>query len=704
MDGAHRPTHGRGTALTGAVGAPSSPLPPLGATRDGADVDFALFSQHAEAVELCLFAADDPLRETARATLARGADAVWRARVRGLPTGTPYGYRVDGPFAPQDGHRFNPAKLLTDPYARAITALREWNDRLLGHALGRPEEDLARDERDDADVAPRSLIVDTAFDWGDDRPPRTPWERTVIYEAHCKGMTARHPDVPEKLRGTYLGFAAAPILEHLVALGVTAVELLPIHHAVSERHLARLGLTNYWGYNTLGFFAPDARFASAGGCGEQVREFQTLVRALHRVGIEVILDVVYNHTAEGDRLGPTLAFRGIDNRSYYRLADGALRDYVNYTGCGNTLDLRQPRVRALVVDSLRYWVEVMHVDGFRFDLAPALTRDPEAFDADAALFADLRATPALAGVKLIAEPWDATGDGYHLGAYPVPWREWNDRYRDGTRRWWRGEPGRMGEFATRLAGSLDVFGAPGRATASVNFVTAHDGFSLRDLVSFDHKHNAANGEDGRDGTDQNWSWNCGVEGASDDPGVLALRARQQRNFLATLLFSRGVPMLRAGDEIGQTQDGNNNAYGQDNATTWLDWELDGERAALLAVARRLTSLARRHPELRRSEARPETEADDLVWYGIDGAPLRHEDWHDASRHTLGLRVGGNLLLLCNAGADEVTYTLPADEDARWAPLFDSARDQVVAAPAADGRYRLAGRSLALLGRRSPNSC
>jgi glycogen operon protein len=703
LDGPDGPAHQRRAALTGAVGAPPAPSP-LGATCDGADVHFAIFSQHAEAIELCLFAPDEPARETGRVGLVRGADAVWRTRVGGVAAGTLYGYRVHGPFAPRDGHRFNPAKLLVDPYARAITPLREWSDRLLGHVPGRPEEDLARDERDDADVAPRAIVVDSAFDWGGDRPPCTPWDRTVIYEAQCKGMTARHPAVAAELRGTYLGFVAPPVLEHLVGLGVTAVELLPIHHVVSERHLARLGLTNYWGYNTLGFFAPDARFASAGGRGEQVREFQTLVRTLHRIGIEVILDVVYNHTAEGDRLGPTLGFRGIDNRTYYRLTDGDRRDYVNYTGCGNTLDLRQPAVRALVVDSLRYWVEIMHVDGFRFDLASALARDPETFDAGAALFTDLRAEPALADVKLIAEPWDATADGYRLGAYPPPWREWNDRYRDGARRWWHGEPARASDFATRLCGSLDVFGGPGRGTtASVNFITAHDGFSLRDLVSYNRKHNEANGEAGRDGTEQNWSWNCGAEGASDDADIRALRARQQRNLLATLLLSRGVPMLRAGDEIGQTQDGNNNAYCQDNPTTWLDWEIDDERAALLAVARRLTSLVRRHPALRAAYAGP----DELVWHEVDGSRLGEAAWHDPERRTLALCVRADLLLLVNAGVREVTYTLPAaaaEQAGAWAPLFDSLHDEVVSAPAVDGRYRLAPRSLALLARGASNPC
>ncbi len=687
---------------------------PLGATLDRGGVSFALFSQHADAVELCLFDAAAPSREVARVALARDRDAVWRTRVAGLGVGTLYGYRVHGPYAPAEGQRFNPAKLLIDPYARAIMPLAAWSDRLLGYVPHASEEDLARDDRDDADVAPRSIVVDPSFDWGDDRPPRVPWERTLVYEAHVKGLTVLHPAVPADLRGTYAGLHAAAVLEHLVALGVTAVALLPVHHAVAERHLAAHGLTNYWGYNTIGFFAPDGRFATRGGRGEQVREFQTMVRALHRVGIEVILDVVYNHTAEGDRFGPTLAFRGIDNRVYYRLDPADPRTYVNVTGCGNTLDLRHPRVLALVVDSLRYWVETMRVDGFRFDLTSALARDGGAFDPSAPLFAALRADAVLADVKLIAEPWDATAEGYALGRYPAPWREWNDRYRDDVRRWWRGEPGRVGAVASRLVGSPELFAHSGRGpTASINFVTAHDGFSLRDLVSYDRKHNEANREDNRDGADDNVSWNCGVEGPTDDVAVNALRARQQRNFLATLLLSSGVPMLRAGDEIGATQQGNNNAYCQDDALTWLDWNLDAERAALLAFTRRVIGLVRRHAGLRRAEylagalvaAEP---GGDLVWYAPSGRLMRDGDWHDHERRALGmwLRVGEiSLLVALNASPGPVLFALPVDAPpGTWTPLVDTARPAALPRAVADGAYELAPHSLAVLAPRVSIAC
>ena len=704
---------------------------PLGATWDGAGVAFALFSEHADAIELCLFDAHDAARETARVALDRGAGGVWRARVDGIGPGTPYGYRVHGPYAPRDGHRFNPAKLLLDPYARAITPLVGYSDRMLGYTPGRPEEDLACDPRDDAPEAPRSIVVDAAYDWGDDRPPRIPWERTVIYEAHVKGMTARHPRVPVPVRGTYGGLTAPAVLEHLIGLGVTTVELLPVHHAIPEPHLVRHGLPNYWGYNTIGFFAPDARFAGGAGRGEQVREFQSMVRAFHRVGLEVILDVVYNHTAEGDRLGPTLAFRGIDNRAYYRLAADDRREYVDVTGCGNTLDVRHPRVLALVLDSLRYWVETMHVDGFRFDLASVLGRDPDdAFNPDAAFFRAVRDDPALAGVKLIAEPWDATRDGYRVGAFPAPWREWNDLYRDDVRRWWRGDAGQAAALARRLAGSPDLYAQSRRdPTASINFVTAHDGFSLRDLVSYDRKHNEANREDNRDGADANLSWNCGVEGATDDAAIEALRARQQRNFLATLLLSQGVPMLRAGDEIGATQDGNNNAYCQDGPLSWLDWELDEERAGLLAFTRRLLALVRRHPGLRRTDylagavsAAPPGGA--LRWYAASGRPVRDEDWPDSEGHVLivWLRTTGaapdaasppaaaprarrgaeiSLLLLFNAGAAPAACTLP-DEAATstWATLVDSARPDEPSHVVADGRVTLEARSLIVLAPRA----
>ncbi len=691
---------------------------PLGAVWDGRGVDFALFSEHADAVELCLFDGSSPT-ETRRLWLTRGAGGMWRIRVPGLLPGAQYGYRVYGRYAPADGHRFNPAKLLVDPYALAVTRYVGWSDRLLGFAEA--EDDAVADERDDADVAPRSIVVDPRFDWGDDRPPRTPWERTVIYEAHVKGLTMRHPAVPSELRGTYLAVATPPLLEHLVALGVTAVELLPIHHAFPERHLAERGLTNYWGYNTLGFFAPDARFATGGGTGEQVREFQTMVRALHRAGIEVILDVVYNHSAEGDRRGPTLAFRGLDNRTYYRLDPANPREYANLTGTGNTLDVRHPRVLALVVASLRYWVETMHVDGFRFDLASVLGRNPDAFDPAAPFFAALRDDPVLANVKLIAEPWDATPEGYQLGRYPSPWREWNDRYRDAVRLFWRGDAGQARAFAERLAGSPDLFGGRG-PTASIDFVTAHDGFSLRDLVSYERKHNEENGEENRDGSDWNASANYGVEGPTGDPAILAIRGRQQRNFLATLLLSRGVPMLRAGDEIGQTQDGNNNAYCQDGERTWLDWDLDVARADLLAFVKRVAALVRRHPGVRRPEYVLGGPTDDFAWYDATGARLDGDAWHDPERRTLGLciTVGAaagrrvdagtaairddafdTLLVLFNASAEPARFTLPALIHAVWTVVADTAEPGAPTASVRDAVYTLAPRSLAVLAPRTP---
>ncbi len=691
---------------------------PLGAVWDGRGVDFAVFSEHADAVEVCLYDAGGRT-ETRRVWLTRGSDGMWRTRVPGVLPGAQYGYRAYGRYAPSDGHRFNPAKLLVDPYARAITPFAVWSDRLLGFAPGPSENDDAADERDDGDVAPRSIVVDPRFDWGDDRPPRTPWARTLIYEAHVKGLTMRHPAVPPELRGTYLGLATPAVIEYLVALGVTAIELLPIHHACPERHLAERGMTNYWGYSTLGFFAPDARFATNGGAGEQVREFQTMVRALHRAGIEVILDVVYNHTAEGDWRGATLAFRGLDNRTYYRLDPACPREYLNLTGTGNTLDLRHPRVLALVIASLRYWVETMHVDGFRFDLASALARHPDlAFDPEAPFFAAIRDDPVLAGVKLIAEPWDATHEGYQLGRFPRTWREWNDRYRDTVRLWWRGDAGQAGAFAQRLAGSPDLFTANERGpTASIDFVTAHDGFALRDLVSYDHKHNEANGEDNRDGAEWNASANYGVEGPTDDPAILAVRARQQRNFLATLFLSRGVPMLRAGDEIGQTQQGNNNAYCQDDELTWLDWELDADRAGLLAFARRVGALVRRHPGLRRLEFPSGAlgPADDFVWYTANGAPMEDGDWRDPERRTLGLGlridacgkpshaasdVTRTLLLLFNASADTVDFHLPAVADATWTLVLDTSHPDAPTVPVHDRAYAMAPRSVAVLAPRT----
>ncbi|MBI2159668.1 MAG: glycogen debranching protein GlgX, partial [Candidatus Rokubacteria bacterium] len=536
---------------------------PLGATWDGAGVNFALFSEHATAAELCLFATDDPQRETARVPLREHTDQVWHVYLPEAGPGQLYGYRVHGPWEPHAGHRFNPAKVVLDPYARAITGTVQWSDAVFGYRRGSAVADLERDDSDNAAYVPKSVVVDPTFPFGDDRPLRIPWNETVIYETHVKGFTARHPDVPRNLRGTYAGFTCPAAIDYLRALGITAVELLPVHHAVTEPHVAERGLTNYWGYNSIGFFAPDARYSSSGARGEQVREFKTLVKTLHQASIEVVLDVVYNHTAEGNHLGPTLCFRGIDNANYYRLTGGDRSRYSDYTGCGNTLNMRHPRTLQLIMDSLRYWVLEMHVDGFRFDLASALARALHDVDRLSPFFDVIHQDPVISQVKLIAEPWDLGTGGYQVGNFPTGWAEWNGKYRDAIRRYWRGDGGQVAELGYRLTGSSDLYQDDGRRPyASVNFVTSHDGFTLADLVSYNVKHNEANGEGNRDGVDDNLSWNCGAEGPSEDARILALRERQTRNFLATLFLSQGVPMLCGGDEIGRTQRGNNNAYCQ----------------------------------------------------------------------------------------------------------------------------------------------
>src|SRR5215468_10398747 len=545
---------------------------PLGATWDGSGVNFALFSEHATAVELCLFDAVDPARETRRIAVTERSDQIWHVYLPEARPGLLYGYRVHGPYAPADGHRFNAAKVLLDPYAIAIAGSVTWNGALFGYRPGEAEESAVPDERDSAAYIPKCVVAETAFSWGDDKLLRTPWHKTVIYEVHVEGFTARHPQVPPELRGTYAGLVSPPALEHLKRLGVTAVELLPVHHSVTEQHLVERGFTNYWGYNSIGYFAPDSRFASTGVQGEQVAEFKSMVKRLHQAGIEVILDVVYNHTAEGNHGGPTLCFRGIDNAAYYRLEADDRRRYRDYTGCGNTLNLTHPRVLQLLMDSLRYWVVDMHVDGFRFDLVSALARELHEVDRLGAFFDLLRQDPVLNQVKLIAEPWDLGAGGYQVGNFPAGWAEWNDKYRDTIRAYWKGDGGLIGEFARRITGSSDLYGRSGRRPyASVNYVAAHDGFTLTDLVSYNEKHNEANLEDNRDGHNHNLSWNCGVEGPTDDPAIRALRARQKRNLLGTLLLSQGVPMLLAGDELGRTQRGNNNAYCQDNEISWVDW-------------------------------------------------------------------------------------------------------------------------------------
>ena len=689
---------------------PGAPCP-LGARWDGAGVNFALWSEHATAVELCLFDPDEPSRETKRLGLTARTDQVWHARVADIGPGTLYGYRVHGPFAPREGHRFNPAKLLLDPYARAIAGALTWDDALRGARPG--SGGLEADGRDSAPFVPRSVVVDEAFDWQDDRPPATPWHRTVLYEAHVKGLTARHPALPPALRGTYAGLATDPVVDYLRELGVNAVELLPVHHAVSEQAVVARGLTNYWGYSSIGYFAPDARFAATGGRGEQVAEFKAMVRALHRAGIEVILDVVYNHTAEGNGEGPTLAFRGIDNRAYYWLDADDPALYVDWTGCGNTWYARHPRALQLVMDSLRYWVREMHVDGFRFDLAPALARGPGGMEPFSPFFAAIQQDPVLAGVKLIAEPWDLGPDGYQVGGFPAGWAEWNGRYRDTVRAFWRGDGGQAADLGFRLTGSSDLYARRGRApSASVNFVTVHDGFTLADLVAYERKHNAANGENNQDGTDDNRSWNCGAEGSSRDPAVTALRERQMRNILATLLLSHGTPMVSHGDEVARTQMGNNNAYCHDGPLTWLAWEEAPASAAQREFTRQLIRLRQAEPAFQRRTFPTPRE---LSWLRPDGREMTDEDWDDPTTRALGMLLrgdrldavdaegdrlaGATFLLLLNAGADPAPFVLPAlPGGVRWAAVIDT-RDWTPpssTALAGGEAYPLAEHALALL--------
>ncbi|HZE74008.1 MAG TPA: glycogen debranching protein GlgX [Gemmatimonadales bacterium] len=654
---------------------PGSPAA-LGAHWDGEGTNFALSSEHATAVELCLFEGPDDTRETVRVPIRERTGSAWHAYLPDVQPGQLYAFRVHGPWAPQQGHRFNPAKLLLDPYARAISGSIRWTDALLGYVAGHPEQDLVPDPRDSAGALPKSVVVEAAFTWADDRPPRTPWSDTVIYECHVKGMTMRHPDVPGPLRGTYLGLAADAVLKHLRSLGVTAVELLPICHFATERVLSDRGLVNYWGYNPIGFFAPDVRYAT-GRLGQQVTEFKTMVKRFHRFGLEVILDMVFNHTAEGNHLGPTICFRGVDNAGYYRLDPTNPRHYLDYTGCGNTLDVRRPQALRLMLDSLRYWAQEMHVDGFRFDLAPVLGRDPEGFNAQARFFEIVRQEPVLADVKLIAEPWDLGPNGYQLGGFPVGWAEWNGKYRDTVRSFWRGDAGQLPELATRLAGSADLFGATGRPPqASVNFITCHDGFTLTDLVSYERKHNESNGEENRDGNEHNLSRNWGVEGATDVLHILRIRDRMQRNFLAMLACSLGVPMLSHGDEIGRTQHGNNNAYCQDNPITWVDWHLTPARRDLLEFTRAALRVRAQTPLLRgRTYPGPESNPQpaELTWHRPDGEPMMPEDWGHTHAHALAmlLREGSDAILLAlNAGGRSRPFVLPALAPAgRWRELL-----------------------------------
>ena len=708
-----RPSHGpRYVCVNIWLGEPY----PLGANWDGLGVNFALFSEHATNVELCLFDAPDATRETTRLPLPERTDHVWHGYLPDIRPGQLYGYRVSGPYDPSSGHRFNPAKLLLDPYAKQIGRTLRWNDALLGYRAAGTDGEPVPDARDSAPFAPLAAVQDPGFGWDSDRPPRIPWHETVIYEIHVKGFTARHPEVPAHLRGTYLGLASEAAIRHFLELGATAIELLPVHHSASEPRLLERGVTNYWGYNTLAYFAPDARYATSPDSA--VADFKTMVRALHDAGLEVILDVVYNHTAESCRRGPTLSLRGIDNRSYYRLDPHDPAAYLDFTGCGNTLNATHPRVLQLIMDSLRYWVLDMHVDGFRFDLASALAREAYEVDKLGSFFDVIRQDPVLSRVKLIAEPWDLGADGYQVGNFPVGWTEWNARYRDTVRRFWRGDDGQAADLATRLAGSSDLYEADGRRPhASINFVTAHDGFTLEDLVSYDEKHNEANGEANRDGSDDNLSWNCGVEGATDDPGIARLRARQKRNLMATLLLSQGVPMICGGDEIGRTQQGNNNAYCQDNETSWFDWDPASADREFLALVRAAIDVRRRHPALRRRRflrQRRGPGAADVIWLDPRGQEMTDAAWNVAFVKCLGMRLAGaaldetddrgrpvvddTLLILLNAHDDAVRFTLPvAERRERWLLVFDTAQPDARQSEFRAGRpYRLQGRSVAVL--------
>ena len=664
---------------------------PQGATWDGEGVNFALFSEHAEWVELCLFDARGR-RELQRIRLREQTDQVWHCYLPEIRPGQLYGYRVNGPYKPEEGHRFNANKLLIDPYAKALAGQIAWSDAQFGYRIGSAREDLSFDRRNDAPGMPKSQVIDPAFTWGDDRRPSTPWHDTVIYEMHVRGFTMQHPAVPPQLRGTYAALATEPVIVHLQRLGVTAVELMPIHAFVQDRHLVEKRLRNYWGYNSIGFFAPEQLYSSS---PHSEREFKTMVRTLHAAGIEVILDVVYNHTAEGSHLGPTLSFRGIDNAAYYRLVPDNPRYYMDYTGCGNTLNMRHPRVLQLIMDSLRYWIEEMHVDGFRFDLASALARELHEVDRLGAFFDIIHQDPLISQVKLIAEPWDLGEGGYQVGRFPVGWTEWNGRYRDVMRSYWKGEGGLIGDVAYRLCGSSDLYEQSGRRPyASINFITAHDGFTMRDLVSYNEKHNEANQDDNRDGENHNRSWNCGAEGDTEDPVINALRHKQIRNFLTTLLVSQGVPMLQAGDEFGRTQRGNNNAYCQDNDISWLDWQLAADQQDLLAFTQQLIHFRREHRVFRRrtffqGRSIRGSGVSDVLWFTPEGTGMSDQQWSESFARSMAVFFSGRALqertrrgqrvtdsdfmLLFNAHHEPLTFRFASvPEEASWVLRLNTA--------------------------------
>jgi glycogen operon protein len=706
---------------------PGKPYP-LGATWDGGGVNFAIFSEQATKVELCLFDSVDDYYESERIAMPEQTDDVWHVYIPYLKPRQLYGYRVHGPYEPEQGLRFNPNKLLIDPYAKAISGTIKWDNTMYGYPIGHEAADLAFDGSDSAPNMPRCVVVDNSFPWGDDRQLDIPLHKSVIYEMHVKGFTQLHPDVPEHLRGTYAGLATPAVIEYLQSLGVTTVELLPVHQHVDDRFLVDRGLSNYWGYNSLNYFAPDVRYATPELPGEQVYEFKGMVKALHAAGIEVILDVVYNHTAEGNHLGPTLALRGADNEAYYRLVPDDLRYYMDYTGTGNSLNMLNARTIQMIMDSLRYWVTEMHVDGFRFDLAATLARGLHEADRLSSFFDVIHQDPVISQVKLIAEPWDVGPGGYQVGNFPVRWSEWNGKYRDTVRRFWKGDESQVAELAYRLAGSSDLYQHNGRRPyASINFVTAHDGFTLRDLVSYNHKHNEANGEDNRDGDDHNNSWNCGTEGPTDDPEIKALRVRQMRNFLGTLLLSQGVPMITAGDEFGRTQHGNNNAYCQDNEISWLNWDISEEGQQLLDFTRFLVQIRNQHPVLHRrrffqGRSIHGSGIHDIVWWRPDGLEMSDDEWDNGLVRCLGMLLNGHemddwdergelvrddiLFLMLNAYHDTVDFKLPGKFRTRktrpWELVLDTSAPETWLEGQNNKRlkasevYPLQGRSLVLL--------
>ena len=691
---------------------------PRGVTWDGAGVNVAIFSEFGTQIDLCLFDSPTATQETHRIPLPERSEFVFHGYFPDLRPGQLYGFRAHGPYEPEQGHRFNPHKLLLDPYAKAIGRDVTWHDALFGYVCGHKDEDLSFDERDSAPFAPLAVVVDTAFTWGDDKLLRTPWHETIIYELHVKGFTQKLPDIPDHLRGTYGAIASEPAISHLKRLGITAVELLPVHYHIDDRFLVDRKLVNYWGYNTLGFFAPNPRYTHASDPRDAVSEFKMMVRALHNAGIEVILDVVYNHTAEGHQMGPTLSFRGFDNRSYYKLSPDNPRFHMDFTGCGNTPNMGHPRVLQMIMDSLRYWVLEMHVDGFRFDLASALARELYHVDKLGTFFDIIQQDPVLSQVKLIAEPWDVGPGGYQVGNFPGLWTEWNGKYRDCVRRFWKGDGGTANEFASRLTGSSDLYQWGGRKPhASINFITCHDGFSLRDLVSYSEKHNEANGEENRDGANDNNSWNCGVEGPTDDPKIHALRGQQMRNFIATLMLSQGVPMLLAGDEFGHTQQGNNNCYCQDNELTWLDWELGPLQQELLEFTCRMIALRKSQPVFRKrnffqGRSIRGTDIKDIYWLEPNGQQMTDAAWNAGFNKCLGvllvgmvgevgargeLQVSDNLLLLFNAHWEAIDFTLPmTNVEAVWELVFDTAESLEEGSKlAGDEAFSLQARALAL---------